>query len=150
MNQRFVWIWVICLIGTPLLWFNFFRADIVREPRSNVTTYVKASKDMISVDLPFPGAVTGKDFSVIGQARGLWFFEASFPLELIDTKGNIVARAVARAGGDWMTDGFVPFKADFKVPESFMGPATLVLKKDNPSGLSENDASISFPITVEY
>jgi hypothetical protein len=36
------------------------------------------------------------------------------------------------------------------VPESYIGEATLVLKKDNPSGLPNKDASISFKITVEY
>ncbi|MEN9622213.1 MAG: hypothetical protein RLZZ67_647 [Candidatus Parcubacteria bacterium] len=150
MNQRFFWIWVICVIGTPLLWFNFFKGDIVKVQRPNSTTYINASKDVISVSLPFPGAVTGKNFSVIGQARGLWFFEATFPLELVDTKGNLVARTVAHAESDWMTENLVPFTADFKVPETFIGQATLVLKKDNPSGLAEYDASMSFPINVEY
>ncbi|MFM2414968.1 MAG: hypothetical protein RI911_661, partial [Candidatus Parcubacteria bacterium] len=28
------------------------------------------------------------------------------------------------------------------------GPATLILKKDNPSGEPQNDASLSIPITV--
>jgi hypothetical protein len=56
---------------------------------------------------------------------------------------------VAQAQGDWMTEDFVPFKADIKVPDTFGGNATLILTKDNPSGLPEHDASISFPITIE-
>lgn len=113
-------------------------------------TYDRASTDLIQVELPFPGAVVGKDFSVIGEARGNWYFEASFPIELRDKDGKLLATAVAQAQGEWMTTEFVPFKADFKVPQSYIGPATLVLKKDNASGLPENDASASFPITVEY
>jgi hypothetical protein len=112
--------------------------------------YSNASADLIRVELPFPEAVTGKDFSVIGEARGTWYFEASFPIELFDKNGALLATAVAQAQDDWMTENFVPFKADFNVPESYIGPATLVLKKDNPSGLPEHDASISFPITIEY
>lgn len=113
-------------------------------------TYVNSSEDLIKVELPFPGAVTGKEFSVIGQARGYWFFEASFPIKLLDKDGNVLDTAIAQAQGDWMTENFVPFKADLKAPESYIGPATLVLTKDNASGLSEHDASISFPITIEY
>ena len=129
------------------------------EPTATTTkiTYINSSADLIVVELPFPDAVTGKEFSAIGQARGYWFFEASFPIEVIDKDGNILATAVAQAQPDpvtneinWMTENFVPFKADIKIPETFIGPATIIFKKDNPSGLAENDASISFPINIEY
>jgi hypothetical protein len=49
-----------------------------------------------------------------------------------------------------MTTEFVPYKAEVVLPESYIGEATLVLKKDNPSGMAENDASAEFNITVEY
>ena len=116
----------------------------------NQITYTKASADLIKVELPFPGSVTGKDFSVIGQARGFWFFEASFPIELRDANNKLLYTAIATAEGDWMTENFVPFRAEIKAPTSYIGPATMILRKDNASGLPEHDASISFPITVEY
>jgi hypothetical protein len=122
----------------------------VSTPPSEEITYTNASENDITVELPFPGAVTGKEFSVIGRARGTWFFEASFPIEVVDPNGTRLAIGIATAGSDWMTEEFVPFRADLKVPESYIGPATLVLKKDNPSGMPEKDASISFPFTVEY
>ena len=105
---------------------------------------------MIKVSLPFPGAVTGKEFSVIGEARGTWYFEASFPIVVLDKDGNELVQTHAEAQADWMTENFVPFKADIKVPTSYIGKGTLVLKKDNPSGLPSKDASISFPINIEY
>lgn len=113
-------------------------------------TYTNASSDMIMVGLPFPGAVVGKTFSVRGQARGGWFFEASFPVEVVDANGTRLAIIPAQAQGDWMTSEFVPFIAELRVPESYIGKATLILRKDNPSGLPEYDASLSFPITIEY
>ena len=113
-------------------------------------TYDRASTDLLVVELPFPGAVTGKEFSVIGKARGMWFFEASFPIDVLDKDGKILVQTYATAQGEWMTEEFVPFKGDVKVPESYIGPATLVLKRDNASGLPEHDASISFPFTIEY
>ncbi len=129
-----------------------FAEEIVSE-----ITYKNADADKIKVELPFPGAVVGKDFAVIGEARGPWFFEASFPIEVLGSDGKVLSTAIAQAQNDpktgeinWMTEDFVPFRADIKVPQSYIGPATLLLKKDNPSGLPENDASISFPITIEY
>ncbi len=113
-------------------------------------TYDNASADLIRVETPFPGAVTGKTFSVMGEARGTWYFEASFPIELLDADGNVLATAIAQAKTDWMTEDFVPFNVEVAAPESYIGPATLVLKRDNPSGLPEHDRSISIPITVEY
>lgn len=113
-------------------------------------TYENATVDNIVVDLPFPGAVTGKEFKVIGKARGTWYFEASFPVEVLDKNGKSLWIGPAQAQGEWMTENFVPFEVTVKVPQSYIGPATLVLRKDNPSGLPEHDASISFPITIEY
>jgi len=113
-------------------------------------TYENSSTDLIVVELPFPGAVVGKQFSVIGEARGNWYFEASFPVKVVGNDGEILFSGFATAEGDWMQTGFVPFKLDVSVPESYIGPATLILQKDNPSGLPENDATLSFPIVIEY
>jgi hypothetical protein len=113
-------------------------------------TYTNATSDMITVELPFPGAVTGKEFSIIGKARGTWYFEASFPVVILDANGKVLVSVPAQAQSDWMTTDFVPFKATITVPLSYIGKATIVLKNDNPSGLPEKDASISFPITIEY
>lgn len=113
-------------------------------------TYKNATADNIVPELPFPGAVTGKEFTITGKARGTWYFEASFPVKVLDKDGNVLVQGPAQAQSDWMTEDFVTFKIDVKVPATYTGPATIVLEKDNPSGLSEKDASISFPITIEY
>lgn len=114
------------------------------------TIYNNASANDIVIELPYPDAVTGKEFSVIGRARGSWFFEGSFPLEVLDENGKSIAVGYAQAEGEWMTTEFVPFKGEIKVPESYIGKAVLVLKKDNPSGIPEKDASISFKFNIEY
>ncbi len=113
-------------------------------------TYTNATANQIIVESPFPGAVTGKEFLVTGRARGTWYFEASFPIELVDKNGTRIATGIAQAQSEWMTEDFVAFKATVRAPASYIGPATLILRKDNPSGLPEHDASVSFPITVEY
>lgn len=113
-------------------------------------TYTNATPDNIVVTNPFPGAVTGKEVQVMGKARGPWYFEASFPVTLLDKDGNILDQKPAQAQGEWMTTEFVPFSVTLTAPQSYIGPATLVLKNDNPSGLPEKDKSVSFPITIEY
>lgn len=113
-------------------------------------TYDNASEDLIVVDLPYPGAVTGKEFRVSGKARGYWYFEASFPIQVLDKDGKTLFLGPVQAKSEWMTENFVPFSIDIKVPESYIGKATVILRNDNPSGMLENDRSISFPITIEY
>jgi hypothetical protein len=114
-------------------------------------TYVNASADMIQVDNPYAGAVVGKEFMVTGEARGNWYFEASFPIEIQSENGDVIGGSIGTAEGDWMTEEFVPFKSEMiDLPSAFTGPAWLILKKDNPSGLPENDASVWIPIVVEY
>lgn len=113
--------------------------------------YDNASVDMIRIDNPHAGAVVGKEFIVTGKARGNWYFEASFPIEIQSETGAVIGGTIATAQGDWMTTDFVPFKSEMiDLPSAFTGPAWLILKKDNPSGLPENDAAIRIPIVVEY
>lgn len=113
-------------------------------------TYKNASANDVVVTNPTPGSVTGKTFTVTGKARGTWYFEASFPVKVLDKNGNVLATGIAQAQSDWMTTEFVPFKVTITVPNSYIGKATLVLNKDNPSGLPEKEASVSFPFTIEY
>lgn len=95
-----------------------------------------------------PGSTVGKTFNVIGEARGTWYFEASFPVQVRDPGNNLVGQGIAQAGADWMTENFVPFSSTVTVA-NYTGPATLVLLKDNPSGLPENDDAVFFPITIQ-
>ncbi len=111
-------------------------------------TYNKATSDMIMVDNPAVGAKVSSIFTLTGKARGNWYFEASFPVQVLDGSNNVLVNTFATAQADWMTTDFVPYQTTITVPGGYTGPATLVLKKDNPSGLPENDASISFPITI--
>lgn len=109
--------------------------------------YANATDDMIRLELIKPGNLVLPQFTVTGEARGMWYFEGSFPAEVLDKDGAVIAQAPASAITDWMTEEFVPFRVTLDVG-SYSGPATLVLKRDNPSGLPENDATLSVPIEV--
>ena len=102
--------------------------------------------DLIKVFSPIPNEVIASPLTVRGEARGNWYFEASFPMRLYDANGTELAVIPVQATGEWMTTEFVPFQTTltFSVPATTTG--TLVLEKDNPSGLTEFDDSISIPV----
>ncbi len=114
--------------------------------------------DLIIVDSPKENDSVSSPLVVKGKARGNWYFEASFPIQLTKLDGTVLVQAPAQAQGDWMTTEFVPFEVTLKftkdqIPniQCIRAPcnnAVLVLKKDNPSGLPENEDSISIPITL--
>ena len=81
-----------------------------------------------------------------GSALGTWYFEGSFPVVLEDMKGNVIAQGPATAKGDWMSTSSVPFSAVLSWTSTAATSGVLILKKDNPSGLPENDQEISFPV----
>ena len=105
------------------------------------------NNEKIVVITPPPNSEVISPLEVTGNARGSWYFEASFPIKLLDASGKVIASAVAQAQGDWMTENFVPFRAEltFKTPAAKTG--ALILERDNPSGLPQNDESISIPVT---
>jgi hypothetical protein len=105
--------------------------------------------DLIKVSSPRPNAIVGNTIEIKGEARGTWFFEASFPIKLVDENGNELATTIAQAKSDWMTEEFVPFEATITFTNPGIKKADLKLLKDNPSGLPENDDFLRIPIRFE-
>lgn len=88
---------------------------------------------------PLPGQLVSSPLMIRGEARGTWFFEASFPVRLEGQDGQVLAEGYVSTQNDWMTEDFIYFEGrlDFEIPADKIG--TLVLIKDNPSGLPEYD-----------
>ncbi|MDP2910273.1 MAG: Gmad2 immunoglobulin-like domain-containing protein [bacterium] len=103
--------------------------------------------DLIRLDYPRPNQEIESPLVVQGEARGYWFFEASFPIVLTDWDGLIIAQGIAQARGEWMTEDFVQFEStlEFEKPE-YSNKGTLILRKDNPSGLPEYDDALEIPM----
>jgi len=106
--------------------------------------------NLIVVDSPAIAQLITSPLTVSGQARGNWFFEASFPITLTDLDSKIIAESHATAQGDWMTENFVDFTGSltFKKPAGIKR-GVLIFKKDNPSGLPEHDDSLAIPVFFE-
>ncbi len=107
--------------------------------------------DTIQLDSPRPNEVVTSPLTLTGQARGYWFFEATFPVSLVNWDGLIIAEGYATADGEWMTEDFVPFTAEltFTKPELYPERGAVILQKANPSGLPENDAALEIPVRFE-
>src|SRR5438067_367295 len=107
-------------------------------------------KDLVRVYTPSQNAQVSSPLSLLGEARGTWYFEASFPVELKDASGKTIAQVPAQAQGDWMTTEFVPFSLSLTFPAQPSGSkGTLILHKDNPSGNPARDDSVSIPVVFK-
>lgn len=122
-----------------------------RLPRSSSTELElprnDANEEAVILTSPQPNAEVSPPLKVTGRARGRWYFEASFPVRLVDDKGRELASAPAQAQGEWMQEGFVPFEAVFT--EFYPGTARegkLILEKDNPSGLAKYIERFEIPV----
>jgi len=97
---------------------------------------------------PAENSVITSPVKITGKARGNWYFEGSLPIDITDTSGNIIATGIGVVEGGWMTIDLVKFESEitFTTTEK---TGYIVIKKDNPSGLPENDASLKVPVKFQ-
>ncbi|MEI8339460.1 MAG: Gmad2 immunoglobulin-like domain-containing protein [bacterium] len=102
--------------------------------------------NIITLTAPRPKEEITSPVKITGQARGLWFFEGSFPVKLKTVDGKTLSYGVVKSGSDWMTDDFVNFEAimNFSVATRTQGYIELI--KDNPSGMTEKDDALFVPV----
>lgn len=134
-----LWMWLVIILVVALgVWY--WQSD--KEP-----TPQTVGNDMIVVDNLVSGQQVTSPLTVTGEARGPWYFEASFPVELKDANGTTLVVAVADAQSDWMVEDFVPFTVTLNFPTPTTATGSLILHKDNPSGEAINDDSLIVPVT---
>ena len=111
-----------------------------------------ASKDdLIVLESPLPKTLISSPLVVKGRARGNWFFEGSFPIEMVNWDGLIIGEGYATAQGEWMTTEYVPFEGTitFTRPlDEYSDKGWIILKKDNPSGESKFDNALE--VEIQY
>lgn len=125
----------------------------VETPQENTTSTIVTSTKQNNVDdmIRVTNIVQNQEITspvvIEGEARGGWFFEAQFPVQIASDDGKILGTTVAQAKGEWMTNDFVPFIATVDFVTPLFPNGKIILQKDNPSGLKEHDASLILPIT---
>lgn len=164
---------VVCVLGAGWFWWEGRPASDSESAKPTMVTpetedriivpeslidpelmrHIESKSRLILLKTPNVNTEVTSPLLVSGLARGQWYFEGSFPIVMTDWDGKIIAEGVATAQGDWMTEQYVPFTAtiDFVSPyheddPSFMQRGSLILRKDNPSGLPEHDDALEIPI----
>jgi len=119
-------------------------------PTPSVTTATPSpsTASEIMVTSPQANAQVHSPIEISGSARGSWYFEAVFPIRLLDANGNEIGRAQAQAQGDWTTNDFVPFTAELTYSLSATSNGFLVFNNDNPSGLQQNSKEFRVPVII--
>lgn len=118
--------------------------NVEPEMPGNVINPVSEYKDLIRVEIDNQQAINSP-LEIKGEARGQWYFEATFPVRIEDEQG-VIWQGFAQADGDWMTTNYVPFtiKAEFSEPRSNTG--VIIFEKQNASGLPEHTDELRIPI----
>ena len=143
-------IWPIVIIAILILilaggiWLYYSVRNFRQEapPQEDKSNLIRVYNPKLNQEVSSPLTITG-------EARGTWYFEATFPVKLLDRNGNILVQSFAQAQGEWMTEDFVPFTAQITFSVSETQNGTLVLEKDNPSGLPENADELRIPVILK-
>lgn len=118
----------------------------------DIQNHINEKSGLIRVTTPQPFESISSPMQVSGEARGYWFFEATFPLVVVDWDGRIIGQGYATAQDEWMTEEFVPFTGEvtFTLPgDTPYRRGALIFQKDNPSGLPEHDDALEIPVVFE-
>lgn len=136
---------------------HFYTTDILERLRASERGYNFEGNEGFINDRLFnlvraqniqPDQQVSSPLVVQGEARGFWFFEASFPIRLLDELGRVLATGFGQANGDWMTNNFVPFTSSQLMfsTSTDADEGFLFLEKDNPSGLPQFDDQLIVPV----
>lgn len=138
------------MVSLVLSGCTLFKKPITNVPINTPTgnTNIPDENNLIRITTPAPNSVVSSPVTVSGEARGTWYFEASFPVRIVDAKGTVLGTGIAQAQDDWMTENFVPFLATITFTPTNEAVGQIIFQKDNPSGLPEHDASVSVPIRL--
>lgn len=142
---------ILSVIGFILLTIFVWNKSFLKEQNLFITPDNVPEKLQIEIYSPLKGEAISNPLEIKGKAKGAWFFEASFPIYIVDDKGNDLGQGIATAIDDWMTTDFVNFEAEinFAIP-IYAKTGFIIFNRDNPSGLPENDFSYKYPITFKY
>lgn len=106
-----------------------------------------SSSDKVFLESLASGAKISSPVKLSGQARGPWYFEASFPIEVVAAdRVTVLGQGHATAKGEWMTSAFVPYTATVQFDRGTQTSGFIRLKRDNPSGDPVRDEHVDIPV----
>lgn len=152
------WLWIafvaaVLIMAVARLWIFWDRLEPALEPATAPISDVATG---IIVSSPTAGSKVSSPATISGSAPGAWYFEAVFPIFIVDWDGRILAQGQAHATADWTTAVPVPFEASIPFVPPECGPSqdychrgSIIFKNDNPSGDPAKSRSFEFPVTFQ-
>lgn len=147
-NALILLIVLLIFAGAAMVIYFYWQETIPAGPEAEAPTTpvegtpddtIERAEEDVRLFEPVANQVVTSPLMIRGEAKGAWFFEASFPVYLYDSEGEEIGSAIAMTTEDWMTEDYVYFEATMNFEEPDTDYGELVLRKDNPSGLPEND-----------
>lgn len=101
----------------------------------------------LKVTLPLPDTKVTSPITVTGIVPAGWMFEGVFPVVVLDSSEVIIAQGHAEetVRGSWMNGKPTEFEATLTFKTNSKNGSILLLK-ENPSGLPENDETFEVPV----
>jgi len=125
---------------------NFYLKNDTKNKSPEISQKKDPVSDMIVIEYPKPHDIVTSPLVIKGRARGTWLFEGSFPVTLYYGEGKDFIETFAMVEGEWMTENFIPFTLTINFPEPYVNDGLLILKRNNPSDIREQDMSLSIPL----
>ena len=104
-------------------------------------------EDLIKVEQPKENATVSSPVEIKGEAKGIWFFEATAPVRLVTEGGQEIAEGFLEAKGEWMTEDWVPFEGELEF-ETKEKRGYLIFSRANASGKPEHDRTLRVPVIL--
>ncbi len=101
----------------------------------------------IMIESPAMDEAISSPVKIIGKAIGTWYFEASFPIDIISEDGTVLTTGIAQAQDDWMTEDYVPFESEISFDPNGVKSGYIVFRRDNPSGDPSLDRAYRLPVS---
>ena len=150
-------VFIILLILTAVVIFAFTQTQKPKEVEVVATPSPtpQATNESSIVPPYFSAPTTNYTVSSPLEVKGVipagWMFEGQLPIKLLDSKREIIVatNALETTPGSWQSGEPTEFSTTLSWIASSLGGSTsgyLVISKDNPSGLPENDKSYEIPV----
>ncbi|HEX6977248.1 MAG TPA: Gmad2 immunoglobulin-like domain-containing protein [Patescibacteria group bacterium] len=145
MKSRFLLIFLILiLVAVVIGWYL-----ISNRSQPIVDTIGPSQNPNISVIVTSPiyGSKIASPLLISGTVPPGWMFEGTFPVKILDSKRNVIATGIGKetTPGSWQSQNPVQFSAQISFNTTDRSGFVLI-EKDNPSGLPENDKTFEIPV----
>lgn len=139
--------------GQPTDLSHIYKGSVIEGKGESATADAMIAGDLRIISTPEIVILTPTEIDPItsplvieGLAKGPWYFEAVFPVTIVDAKRQSIGKGFVQATSDWMSESLVPFTTTLEFAQPTTATGYLIFKNDNPSDLKETKKTFEMPI----